>query len=157
MDNKKYVEKLLDTKFEGVSKPETKSKLESIDLEMALLNSPDEYIHERIGTIDCNKFERKDKTKSGEYVLSRPPKKPGGKEVNDIFTVPTATIATVSTLKQNSQTTINTLERKKVPDIVQIKKHHDIIDEFAWIIGVTTNQLQFMTGGQIRERSEMIG
>ena len=73
-------------------------------------NSLDEKIHERIGRKESNKFSNSgenkseqeraskgqegrenmtiswssnDKTKSGENMLSRPPKKPGGEEVDD--------------------------------------------------------------------------
>ena len=79
-------------------------------------NSPDEEIYKRNGTNKSNKFsssgENKseeerpskgqegseiktnswssyDKTKSGEYVLSRPPKKPGGKEADEVNTTTT--------------------------------------------------------------------
>ena len=45
-------------------------------------------------------LEHKDKIESGEYVLSRPPKNPGGEEINDaaiaatISQVPTTTLCT---------------------------------------------------------------
>ena len=75
----------------------------------------------------------------------------------------TAMTTLVSTETQSSRTSNITLGKVTVPNIVcMMKKKHDItfksiVDEFARDIGVITNQLQFMTRHQIKERSaEMI-
>lgn len=94
-----------DTMFKRITKTNTKLNLESIDMEMVLLTSKDGEFHDEIETIICDKFgsnrgDKRDedkclkaqeskeistnfwksryKTKSGEYVLSSPPKTPGG-------------------------------------------------------------------------------
>ena len=56
MDKQGCVEKFSDTRFKRVSNPETKSNVELINLKMVLVNSPDEDIHDRIGTKECDKF-----------------------------------------------------------------------------------------------------
>ena len=97
--------------------------------------------------INSNIWYSKDKTESGEYVLSRPPKKLGGREADDGGTATKISLETSSTLES--------LKRDKVPNILRMKKEneHDIYEEFAWDIGVAISRLQFMTGHQIRERS----
>ena len=95
------------TKQRGHSTSESRGgNSASVDMRTVVSNSPDEEIYERIKTNESNKFsisgENKseeertskgqegseiktsswssnDKTKGSEYVLSRPPKKPGGK------------------------------------------------------------------------------
>ena len=47
--------------------------------------------------INTNSWSSNDKTKSGEYVLSRPPKKPGGGEVDEVDTTTTISCGTTST------------------------------------------------------------
>ena len=79
--------------------------------------------------------------------------KPGkGKEVNE-GTVTTISLETTSTLKKSNSTFTNSLEEEKVPNVVQMKREHkhNAFKEFASDIGVTTSQIQFMTGYQIRK------
>ena len=92
-------------------------------MKTVLSNPPNKEFHQRIETNESNKFsssgENKieeeeasngqesreintnssssnDKTKSGEYVLNRPPKKPGGREVYDNNTATTISCETAS-------------------------------------------------------------
>ena len=44
-----------------------------------------------------NSWSSYDKIKSGGYVLSRPPKKPGGKEADEVDTTTTVSCVTAST------------------------------------------------------------
>ena len=58
------------------------------------------------------------KTKSREYVLSRPPKKPGEKEADEGDTTTTVSWVTASTYENINKTITNNLEHWKVPNIV---------------------------------------
>ena len=114
--------------------------LYSYDMEMVVPISSDEYIQDKIGTNKCNEFgssggdikkaskgqegreiiknswSSKDKVKSGEYVLSRPPKKPGGKEADDGVTATTISLGTTSTLEKTSKTIINSNKAARPQD-----------------------------------------
>ena len=59
-----------------------------------------------------------DKTKSGEYVLGPPPKKPGGEEADNINTAAPRICDTFSEHDNRIKTTINMSERVKLPSIV---------------------------------------
>ena len=108
-------------------------------------NYPDEEIYERIETnasntfsisgenkrekeraskgqkgseIKTNNWSSNGKTKSGEYVLSRSLKKPGGKEADKIDTATAVSWLTASTCENRDKTLTNKLEHWKVPNIV---------------------------------------
>ena len=59
-----------------------------------------------------------DKTKSREYVLSRPPNKPGGKKIDEVDATTTVLWVTASTCENINNTITNNLEHWKVPTIV---------------------------------------
>ena len=65
MDSKGYAENLLNTRFEGIEKTETKLNLDSIDTEMVLVNSLDKDGHKKIGTTECDQGSKEDKSKKG--------------------------------------------------------------------------------------------
>ena len=54
-------------------------------------------------------------------MLSRPPKKPGGKEADKVDTTTTVSCVTASTCENINNTNTNNLEHWKVPTIVQMK------------------------------------
>ena len=62
-----------------------------------------------------------DKTKSGEYALDRPPKKPRREEVDDINTATTITCDTSPDHDNSGNTITDMLGRMKVPNIVRMK------------------------------------
>ena len=132
----------------GENKSEEEEASASFDMEVVVSNSPDEEIYERNETNESNKFSSSgenrseeerlskgqegneiksnnwssyDKTKSGEYVLSRPPKKPGGKEADEVDTTTTVSGVTASTCENVNSTITNNLEHWKVPTIVQME------------------------------------
>lgn len=121
----------------------------SFGMKNVVSNHPKREIHERIETNESNKFsssgENKseeegaskglesrenntnssssnDKTKSGEYVLHRPPKKPGGGEVYENNTATTIPCGTASEQENSRKTITDILEKKEAPDIVQLEK-----------------------------------
>ena len=65
-----------------------------------------------------------DKTKSGEYVLNRPPKKPGGGEVYDDNTATTISCETVSEKENSCKPVTKMLRKTKVPNIMQMGKRN---------------------------------
>ena len=71
MDSKGYAEKLLNTRFEGIEKTETKLKTDSIDMETVLVSSLDKDGHEKIGTTECDQGSREDKSKKDEEKDSK--------------------------------------------------------------------------------------
>ena len=71
--------------------------------------------------IKTNSWGSHDKTKSGEYVLSRPPKKPGGKEADEFDTTTTVSCVTTLTFENINSTITNNLEHWKGPTIVQME------------------------------------
>ena len=112
------------------------SKLREQNIQRRLIwtNSPDVEIHERIETNKSNKFsisgENKkeeestskgqegseiktnsrrsnNKTKSGEYMLSRPPKKARGQEADEVDTTTTVSCVTASTCENRNKTISN--------------------------------------------------
>ena len=62
-----------------------------------------------------------DKTKSGEYILSRPPKKTGGKEAVEFDTITTMSCGTTLTFENSNSTITNDLEYWKEPTIVRME------------------------------------
>ena len=72
--------------------------------------------------IDTNSSSSKDKTKSGEYMLNRPPKKPGGREVFDNNTATTISCETASEQENSCKTITNMLRKTEVPNIVRMEK-----------------------------------
>ena len=74
------------------------------------------------GEINTNSWISNDRTKSGEYVLSRSPKKPEGEEADEVDTTTTISCWTASTSVNRNQTITNRLEHWKVPNIVQMEK-----------------------------------
>ena len=121
----------------------------SFGMKNVVSNHPKREIHERIETNESNTFsssgENKsekegaseglesrenntnssssnDKTKSGEYVLHRPPKKPGGGEVYENNTATTIPCGTASEQENSRKTITDILEKKEAPDIVQLEK-----------------------------------
>ena len=115
--------------------------------------------------INKNSWNSKDKTESGEYVLSRPPKKPGGEEAYDIDTAPSMTCATASTFENSSQKITDILENWKVPNIVRTKKEDNhsktevpmTFKEMAEdAIGLPHHEILFMTGKEIRDRGDRL-
>ena len=63
-----------------------------------------------------------DKAKSGEYVLNRPPKKPGEGEVYEKNTTTTMSCETDSEQENSRKIIPNLLEKMEIPDIVQMGK-----------------------------------
>ena len=118
-------------------------------MKVALSNFLNEEIYERVETNEINKlsssggenkseeeevskgqesreFNTKgsssiDKAKSGKYVLSRPPKKPRGKEADELDITTTVSWVTASTRENINNTITNNLEHWKVPTIVRMK------------------------------------
>ena len=125
---------------------------------------------------NTNGWSSYDKSKSGEYVLSRPPKKPGGKEADEVDTTTTVSCVTASTRENINNTMTNNLEHWKVPTIVRMenvrtetstdrgeneKKGHmgvtkedlepcDVFDFEGDEIGTPYQQTYFTTGKEIR-------
>ena len=117
-----------------------------------------------------------DKTKSGEYVLSRPPKKTGGKEADEFDTITTVSCGTTLTFENINSTITNNLEHWKGPTIVRMenvrtetstdreeneKKGYmgvieedlvpsDVFDFMGDKIGTPHQQTYFITGKEIR-------
>ena len=54
-------------------------------------------------------------------MLSQPPKKPGGKEADEVDTTTTVSWVTASTRENINNTITNNLEHWKVPTIVRMK------------------------------------
>ena len=94
-----------------------------VSIKTVVSNSPNKEIHERIETNESNKFSssgenkseeerasNNDETESGEYVLSRPPKKPGGKEADEVDTTTIISWMTASTSENRNQAITNRLE-----------------------------------------------
>ena len=63
----------------------------------------------------------KDKGESGVYVPSRPPKKPGGREADEVDTTTTVSCITTSICENINSTSTNNLEHWKGPTIVQME------------------------------------
>lgn len=118
-----------------------------------------------------NSWSSYDKTKSGEYVLSRPPKKPGGREADEGDTTTTVSCGTTSTWENINSTITNNLEHWKGPTIVRMENVRtesstdrekentpetlrDIEEELAQDLGLTRPQLLFKTGHQLKELSD---
>ena len=72
--------------------------------------------------INTNSSSSNDKTKSGEYVLNRLPKKPRGGEVYDNNTATTISCGIASEQENICKITTNMLEKVKVPNIVRMEK-----------------------------------
>ena len=113
-------------------------------------------------------------------MLGRPPKKPGGKEADEVDTTTTMSCVTVSTYENRNKTITNNLEHWKVPSIVRIKNtrtetstdreenekkaHISVIKEdlgpcgvFDFMgdeIGTPYQQTHFMTGKEIRNKED---
>ena len=68
----------------------------------------------------------KDKVESGIYVPSRPPKKPGGEEADEVDTTTTMPQASIIIFKNTTQTVTNLLKNEKVPNKKSIIKKHEI-------------------------------
>ena len=173
------------------------TKLESYDLTIVVPISSDEDIHNKIETNERNKFGRsggdvskeeekaskgqegseiiknnwssKDKVKSGEYVLNRPPKKPGGEEVDDINTATTITCDTASVYENSGKTItdIDMLEQGEVPNIVRMEKETNqdntellpptTFKEIAEdTFGLPHHRICFMTGKELRDIGDRI-
>ena len=120
----------------------------SIGVKTVVSNSPNKETHERIELIETNESNKfsnigenkseeeralkgqegretntaswnsNDKPKSGEYVLSRPPKKPGGEDVDEADTTETISCGTASTSVNSNQTITKGPEHWKMPNIV---------------------------------------
>ena len=161
----------------------------SIGMKTVVSNYPNEEIHERIETnesnkfsssgenkseeekaskgqedreINTNSFSSNDKTKSGEYVLSRPPKKPGGEEVDDINTATTITCNTASVDENSGKTITDMLEKWEVPNIVRMEKETnqdktELLPPMTFeetvedTFGLPHHQILFMTGKELRD------
>ena len=155
----RYVGRILDTRFvvtrttHNLGSFDVEMRSDSDDMEGVALFSFDEDIdedtHDKIGTNECNKVGRsggelikekvlsiknswssKDKVESGEYVLSRPPKKPGGEETDEVDTT-TISRASVTTLDlYTTQTSTNSLKTAKtapltISEASSTRKGHD--------------------------------
>ena len=72
--------------------------------------------------INRNSSSSNDKTKSGEYALHRPPKKPGGGVVCENNTAATTPCETASEQENSRKTMTDILGKMEVPDIVQMEK-----------------------------------
>ena len=110
--------------------------------------------------INKNSWSSRDKTKSGEYVLNQPPKKPGDKEAYDINTATTVTCVTASTSEKSSQTITVILEKGKVPNIVQTEKEDNYPMTFEQMAEDTISrpyhQILFMTAKELRDRGDLL-
>ena len=132
-------------------------ELDSYDMEMVVPISSDEDIHDKIETNECNKFGRsggdvikeeekastgqedreiiknswssKGKVESGEYVLSWPPKKPGGKEADEVGSTTTISRASATTFGNTTQTITNCLKNEKVTSIGLTIKEQEVFEE----------------------------
>ena len=68
--------------------------------------------------INTNSLSNTDKAKSGEYVLTRPSKKPGGGESYENNTAPTMSCETVSEQENSRKTIPDLLGKIEILDIV---------------------------------------
>ena len=159
----------------------------SIGMKNVVSNYPNKEIHERIETNESNKFSScggnnseeekaskgwegreinqhswssRDKTESGEYVLNRPPKKPGGEGAYDSNTAKTITDVTTSTSEKSNQPITDMLENGNVPNVVRMEKednHPMTFKEMAEdAIGRPYHDILFMTGKEIRDRGDLL-
>ena len=130
----------------GENKSEEEETSASVDIESVVSNPSNKENYERDKTNESNKFSSSgenmseeerpskgqegseiktnsrgshDKTKSGEYILSRPPKKPGGKEAVEFDTITTMSCGTTLTFENSNSTITNDLEYWKEPTIVK--------------------------------------
>ena len=120
-------------------------EINSQDVEVVAPFFFDEDIHDKSGTNECNKIGRsggdlikeeekaltgqedkeinknslssKDKVGSGVYVPSRPPKNPGGKEVDEVDTATNMSRASTITFDNTTQTITKLSKNEKVPNI----------------------------------------
>ena len=76
--------------------------------------------------VNKNSLSSKDKVESGVYVPTRPPKKPGGKEVDEVNT--TTNISRESTITSDNTTRAITKlsKNEKVPNIRSMIKEHEV-------------------------------
>ena len=72
--------------------------------------------------IETISWSSNDKTKIGEYMSSRPPKKPGGEEVDDTNSAKTITCYTSSDHENSDKTVTDMLGKMKVPNTVRMEK-----------------------------------
>ena len=84
-------------------------------------------------------------------------KEPGMEEEEVAATVPPTLSLLSASTSQCNQAVTSVLEEVEVPKVVRTKKENVIsfTELDAQSIGVTQHELQFMTGQQIRARSEM--
>jgi len=62
-------------------------------------------------------------------VLNRPPKKPGGKEADEVGSTTTTSRASATTFGNTTQTITNRLENEKVTSIVLTIKEQEVFEE----------------------------
>ena len=127
----------------------------------------DKDIHDKIGTNECNKFGKhggdvskeeekassgredrevvknswssKDKVESGEYMLSKPPEKPGRKEVDMVDITSSMSRVSATTFENITQTITNCSKIEKVPNVGCTIKEHEVLEEVGHDIGVNAD------------------
>ena len=78
-----------------------------------------------------NSWSSKDKVESGVYGLSRPPKKTGGKETDEVDTTTNTSRASVLIFENTTQTITNLSKNEKVPNTESTIEEHETIVEFC--------------------------
>ena len=134
--------------------------IKSHDMEVVASFSFDGDIHDKIGTNQCNKIDRsgrdrikeeenslkgredketnknslssKDTVESGICVPSRPPKKPGGEEADEVDTAIKMSQESTITFEKTAQTITNLSKNEKVPNIGSMIKEHEITG--VWLL-----------------------
>ena len=76
--------------------------------------------------INKNSLSSKDKVESGVYVPSRPPKKPGGKEADEVGTTTKMSQASIIAFENTTQIITNLSKNEKVPNKGNMIKEHEI-------------------------------
>ena len=74
----------------------------------------------------------KDKVESRIYVPSRPPKKPGGEEADEVDTAIKMSQESTITFEKTAQTITNLSKNEKVPNIGSMIKEHKITE--VWLL-----------------------